>query len=126
MPDPLTVSAVLLLVAKKALETLAGKVSEELLKKLQGDPAQKAFAAALESAINSYALSVTGLTRYNSVKPLREQENNPLKDKDVAAELAQVLRFDPKPNAALIGGGGNSTWMPQMHGSISRRRRSAF
>jgi hypothetical protein len=30
-------------------------------------------------------------------------EHSPLKDKDVAAELAQVLRFDPKPNAALIG-----------------------
>jgi hypothetical protein len=32
---------VLALVTKEALEALAGKVSEELWKKLQGDPAQK-------------------------------------------------------------------------------------
>jgi hypothetical protein len=54
--DPLTISAVLALVTKEALEALAGKVSEELWKKLQGDPAQKAFAQALGIAMSRYTL----------------------------------------------------------------------
>jgi len=46
-----------------------------LWKKLQADPAQKAFGDAMGTRL----------------------------EKDVAAELAQILRFDAKLNAMLIG-----------------------
>jgi hypothetical protein len=41
MADPALISVALGIVAKKALETLAGKVSEEVWKKLQGAQRRK-------------------------------------------------------------------------------------
>jgi hypothetical protein len=105
MADPTLISVVLGIVAKKSLETLAGKVSEEVWKKLQGDPAQKAFAQALGVAINRYASSATGLaaiTRLKLAVPLSGGDS-PLKEEGVAAELAQVFKFDSRPNTALVG-----------------------
>jgi hypothetical protein len=86
-------------------EYLAGKVTEEAWKKLQGDPAQKAFAQALGVAITRYASSATGaaaVTRLELAGPL-SGEYSPLKDEEVAAELAQIFSFGPKPDVALIG-----------------------
>jgi hypothetical protein len=51
-----------------------------------------------------YTLSATGpalITRLELVAPLSSEDSS-LKEKDVAAELAQILRFDTKPNAMLI------------------------
>jgi len=105
MADPALISIALVIVAKKALETLAGKVSEEVWKKLQGDPAQKAFAQALGIAINRYASSGTGFGANTRLK-LAERltgVDSPLKQETVAAELAHIFKFDSKPNAALVG-----------------------
>ena len=80
----------------------------ETWRKLQGDPAQKAFATALAVAIDGYAHSGIGgasTTRFQLARPLSDELKNPLKDDAVAAELAKVLKFDAKekPDAALIG-----------------------
>ena len=106
MPDP--ISAVLLFVAKQALGKLVGNVAVEAWNKLKGDPAQKAFATALGDAINRYAYSgIEGAatTRFHLARPLSQEENNPLKDKEVTTELAKILKFDAKekPDPALIG-----------------------
>jgi hypothetical protein len=58
-----------------------------LWKKLQADPAQKAFVDAMGTR---YTLSATGPALITRL------------EKDVAAELAQILRFDTKLNAMLI------------------------
>lgn len=105
MADPTLISVALGIVATKTLETLAGKVSEEVWKKLQGDAAQKAFAQALGVAINRYASSGTGLAAISRLKlaePLSGVDS-PLKQEAVAAELAHIFKFDSRLNAALVG-----------------------
>jgi hypothetical protein len=124
MADPALISVAQGIVAKKALETLAGKVSEEVWRKLHGDPAQKAFAQAFGMAINRYASSATGLaaiTHVTLAEPLSGADST-LKEKAVAAELAQILKFDSRPNAALVGQRWKQSLPDPPFGAISPSR----
>lgn len=78
---------------------LAGKVSDELLSKLKGDPARNAFKQALGKAIHSYA---TTDKRLILARPLLEK-NGPLTEDSVVEEITQIVRFRREPNAKLIG-----------------------
>lgn len=104
MVEPIALS-ILVLVADKCFSALigklAGKVTDELLAKLKGDPARNAFKQALGKAIHSYA---TTEKRLILARPLLEKDG-PLTKDPVAEELMQIVRFHHKhkPNAKLIG-----------------------
>ena len=86
-------------IGSKLLDSLAGKVSDDLLAKLQGDPARKAFKKALGAAISRYS-QLPG--RLYLASALVEKRGF-LQQDDVAAELGHIILFDRSPNAKLIG-----------------------
>ncbi|NVM23034.1 MAG: hypothetical protein HWN68_14785 [Desulfobacterales bacterium] len=92
------ISIVLSFVAEKVFSFLAGKVTDKIWSKIQGDPAQKAFKQALGHAIQRYAVG----ERLATARPLLDKRGL-LAAPDVAAELAQVISFEREPNAELIG-----------------------
>jgi hypothetical protein len=102
MLGSVAISAMLGEVAKKALpalgEKLAGKVSEELLTKLRGEPARTAFKRSLASAIERYA---TG-ERF-SLREWLLNKDSILTRTDVAIEIGQTVRLDREPDVLLIG-----------------------
>ena len=97
--DPVMITTALGWLAKKVLDTLYAKVPEAVWKKLQGDPAQKAFAQALGAAITRYSSSPM---RPELARALSDR-NGPLQEVEITTELAKLLRFDLKPDASLIG-----------------------
>lgn len=86
-----TISVLLDIAAKAIISTLAGKIPDALYKKLKGDPANKAYKQALAAALARYA---TG-ERLALSRPLLDKKGI-LADKQVAAELALLLRFGEK------------------------------
>ncbi len=86
-------------VGGKLLDSLTGKVSDDLLAKLQGDPARKAFKKALGAAISRYS-ELPG--RLYLATALVEKRGF-LQQDDVAAELGHIILFDRPPDAKLIG-----------------------
>jgi len=84
--------------ARAIISSLAGKIPDALHHKLKGDPAKKAYKQALAAAVGRYA---TG-ERLALSRPLLDKKSM-LIDKQVAAELALLLRFGDKPNLELIG-----------------------
>lgn len=93
-----TISVVLDIAARTIISTLAGKIPDALYQKLKGDPAKKAYKQALAAAVHRYA---TG-ERLALSRPLLDKKGI-LADKQVAAELALLLRFGNEPNLELIG-----------------------
>src|SRR5712692_9048607 len=93
------VSFILAKIADAFLGALFGKVTDDIIHKLQEDPAKKAFKRALAAAIQRYA-----------ALPLRLDLARLLLEKDsflalpaIAQELTQLVRFEREPNAELIG-----------------------
>ena len=97
MVEPLTLSVALGVVAKQVIAALASQVSKSALATLRGDPASRAFKTALGETLERYAvderLAISG--------PLLAQKSI-LAEPDVAAELAEILRFDREPDFELI------------------------
>ncbi|MHA2231155.1 MAG: ATP-binding protein [Candidatus Hodarchaeales archaeon] len=93
-----TISVLLDIAARAIISTLAGKIPDALYHKLKGDPAKKAYKQALAATVGRYA---TG-ERLALSRPLLDKKGI-LIDKQVAAELALLLRFGDKPNLELIG-----------------------
>lgn len=81
------------------LGALAGKVTDEVWKKLKGDPAKTALKHALGAAIQRYA---TSQLRLDLARPLLEKDGF-LTLPAVANEVTQVVRFEGEPKAELIG-----------------------
>jgi hypothetical protein len=86
-------------IGNKLLDSLAGQVSDDLLAKLKGDPARKAFKKALGAAINRYS-KLPG--RLYLASALVEKRGFLQRD-DVVAELGHIILFDRPPDAKLIG-----------------------
>src|SRR5947209_13044578 len=87
-------------IADAIIGKLVGDGTQEMISKLQGDPTKKALKKALGEA----------LTRYVTSRPERKVIAQPLlrrksllAEKDIADELAQVLKFVREPNALFIG-----------------------
>ncbi len=91
-------SAVLGIAAEACLSKLTENVTGELYQKLKGDPVKKAYKHALGTAVRRYA---TG-ERLPLARPLLDRKGI-LADSVVAAELAQLLRWEREPNTELIG-----------------------
>lgn len=94
----MVVLTILTIAANGFIEALAGNVADDLYQKLKGDPAKNAYKQALGAAIQRYATGerlflARALTRDGGV----------LSDKEVAAEISQVIRFEREPNIQLIG-----------------------
>ena len=81
------------------LGALAGKITDEVWIKLQGDPVKNTIKRALGAAVQRYTTS--GL-RLDLAQPFL-QEDGLLTYPDVAEELTQLVRFEREPNAELIG-----------------------
>ncbi|MBV7333913.1 ATP-binding protein [Chloroflexi bacterium TSY] len=99
MPEPITTTVILSVVAEAFIGALAGNVTNELMSKLKGASAQNAFKQGLGVAIHRYG--TTG-SRLNLTRPLLQQ-NGPLTEPNVAFELAKIVQFDQEPNIELIG-----------------------
>lgn len=95
--DPIS-SYVLTKVADSFTSALMGKVSNELITKLKGDPAHNAFKHALGSAIQRYASG----PRLALAAPLLDEQGF-LTQADIASELTHIIRFDREPDAKMIG-----------------------
>lgn len=83
----------------KLLDSLAGSVSDDLLAKLKGDPARKAFKKALGTAINRFG----ELSEPPALVAALVRKRGFLREDDVVAELGHIIRFDRPPDAGLIG-----------------------
>src|SRR5690242_1440626 len=92
-------TGVLTLIGQAILSAIAKKVTDEAWARLQTDAAKTALKQAIGAAVSRYA---TGGTRLTLARPLLEA-GGVLTDPAVAAELAQVVRFDREPDAELIG-----------------------
>ena len=101
MADP--ISIFLSLAADKFFNALiskiTGKAADDIWDKLHGSSVKQAFKQSLGLAIQRYAN--TG-TRLSLAVPLL-QHDGVLTNDLVAEELSQLLRFERKPNAQLIG-----------------------
>jgi len=97
--DPIS-TFILNQVADTVIGTLTDDGTQELISKLQGDPTKKAIRKALGQALTRYVISQP--ERKGIAKPLLRRKSL-LAEKDIADELAQVVRFVREPNALLIG-----------------------
>jgi len=101
MLEMLAISALLTAAGKKVFDSLAskavGQMSDAALKKLEGDPAHRAFERALGETVHRYATT----ERLYLARPLLE-EPSILTNSEVANELANVIGFQRKPNASVI------------------------
>ncbi len=91
-------AAILTFAAEAFFAALIENVADDVYEKLKGNPARNAFKEALGTAIQRYA---TG-PRLALASPLLE-EHGVLTQREVAAELAQIVRFEREPNTKLIG-----------------------
>jgi len=91
-------SVALSLAVKTLVGKLAGEITDELLKKVKGDPVNKAFKKALGAAIQRYAKG----DRLALARPLLEKDGL-LTDSEVAQELSKLIRFEGNPDVNLIG-----------------------
>ncbi|CCH55790.1 hypothetical protein BN8_05077 [Fibrisoma limi BUZ 3] len=91
------VTTILTKAADAFLQALAGNITEDLFKKLKGDPAKNAYKKALGTAIQRYS---TGEKLFFSKALI--QEDGILSDQEVALELSQLIRFERKPNVEVI------------------------
>src|ERR1700680_2481939 len=97
--DPIS-TFILTKIADTIIGTLADDSTQEMISKLQGDPTKKAVKRALGEALTRYVTSRS--ERKVIAKPLLRRKSL-LAEKDVADELAQVVKFVREPNAHLIG-----------------------
>jgi hypothetical protein len=94
------ISIVLSSAAKTLVSKLVGKITNDLYDKIKGDPAQKAIKKAIGAAIERYAnRNHIGLVL---AQPLMKKKGL-LTHPDVAAELAEIVRFQREPDFQLIG-----------------------
>ncbi len=99
--DPISTSlAILTQIADTIIGTLAGDGTQELVSKLQGDPTKKALKKALGQALTRYVRR--SLEHKVIAQPLLRRKSL-LAEKDVADELAQVVKFVREPNTLFIG-----------------------
>jgi hypothetical protein len=91
-------AATLSLIVEKVFASLVGGVSSDLYQKLKGDPIKKAYKKALGIAIQRYAVG----EQLVLAQPLLAR-NGILIEKDIATEIAQIIRFRQKPDLKLIG-----------------------
>jgi len=94
--DPI-VATLLGFAADQFFGELISNATDDLYKKLNGDPVKKAYKLALGNAIKRYA---TG-DRIALARPLLGRKSI-LRDKDVVVELAKLLRFGHTPNPIVI------------------------
>lgn len=93
------IAATLLSSAAQAfLDAVAGTLSDDLARRLRGDPAVLAYKAALAAAIQRYSTP----DRLSLARAL-VGETSILASHEVASEIGQILRFDREPNYELIG-----------------------
>jgi hypothetical protein len=97
--DPIS-TFILTQIADTIIGTLVGDGTQELISKLQGNPTKKALKMALGQALTRYIMSQP--ERKVIAQPLLRRKSL-LAEKDVANELAQVIKFVREPNAHLIG-----------------------
>jgi len=99
--DPISSSiAILTQIADTIIGTLVGDGTQELISKLQGDPTKKALKQALGEALARYVVSQP--ERKILAGPLLRRKSL-LAEKDIANELAQVVKFVRAPDVVLIG-----------------------
>ena len=92
-------AVVLKKIGEAFLGALAGKFTDEVWTKLKGDPAKTALKLALGAATQRYAMSQL---RLDLARPFLEKDGFLILPA-VAYELTQLVRFERKPNAELIG-----------------------
>lgn len=97
--DPIS-TFILTQIADTIIGTLAADGTQELITKLRGDPTKKALKKALGQALTRYAESQP--ERKMIAKPLLRKKSL-LAEKDIANELAQVVKFVRAPDVVLIG-----------------------
>jgi hypothetical protein len=97
--DPIS-TFILTQIADTIIGTLAADGTQELISKLQGDPTKKALKQALGEALTRYVASQP--ERKIIAKPLLRRKSL-LAEKDIANELAQVVKFVRTPDVVLIG-----------------------
>jgi len=99
--DPISISIALLTqIADTIIGTLVGDGTQELISKLQRDPTKKALKQALGEALTRYVVSQP--ERKIIAGPLLRKRSL-LAEKDIANELAQVVKFVREPDVVLIG-----------------------
>src|SRR5260221_13515937 len=87
-------------IADTIIGTLVGDSTQELISKLQKSPTKKALKQALGEALTRYAESQPA--RRGIAEPLLRRKSL-LAEKDIANELAQVVKFVRAPDVVLIG-----------------------
>lgn len=98
--EPVTISLVALeFIVRQVFAALANKSTNAVWDKLKGDPSRKAFEQALGRAVERYTLG----DRLALAASLLGR-NGVLAQQDVAAELAELVRFEREPDVALIAG----------------------
>ncbi len=97
--DPIA-TFILTQIADAMIGTFIGDSAQELISKLQGNPTKKVLKMALGQALTRYIMSQP--ERKIIARPLLRRKSL-LAEKDVANELAQVVKFVREPNAYLIG-----------------------
>jgi hypothetical protein len=97
--DPIS-TFILTYIVDNIIETLAGDGAQEVISKLQGDPTKKALKKALGQALTRYVMSKP--ERKVLAQPLLRRKSI-LAEKEIADELAQVVKFVREPNTLLIG-----------------------
>jgi hypothetical protein len=90
--------AILTYIGDKLLDSLAGSISDDLLAKLKGDPARKAFKKALGTAITRFAQ----LPGQQDLTAALVSKRGFLQEDDVVAEIGHLIRFDRPPDVALV------------------------
>src|SRR6266581_1866675 len=86
--------------AETIISVLISDGTQEVISKLQGDPTKKALKKALGQALSRYVMSQP--ERKVIARPLLRRKSL-LAEKDIADELAQVVKFVREPNTLLIG-----------------------
>lgn len=94
--DPI-ITTILGFAADSFFGELISNVTDDLYKKLNGDPVKRAYKIALGNAIKRYATK----DRIVLARPLLKRKSI-LSDKEVATELAKLLRFGDTPDLFLI------------------------
>lgn len=97
--DPIS-TFILTQVADTIIGTLTDDGTQELVSKLQGDPTKRALKKALGQALIRYIMSQP--ERKVIAQPLLRRKSL-LAEKDIADELAQIVKFVREPNTLLIG-----------------------
>jgi ATPase family associated with various cellular activities (AAA) len=97
--DPIS-TFILTQIADTIIGTLAADGTQEIISQLQGNPTKKALKKALGEALTRYVASQP--ERKIIAEPLLRRKSL-LAEKDIANELAQVVKFVRAPDVVLIG-----------------------